>query len=60
MKAGDLIESDGETGVILSFWSGPAGPWGSDGDWADVLWSYMGLIGPIPIDEIDEVISEGG
>ena len=55
MKAGDLIICDGETGVILSFWSDPAG---FDEDWADVLWSYMGLIGPIPIDEIDEVISE--
>ena len=54
MKAGDLIEVDGETGVILSFWSNPDS---FDVDWADVLWS-MGLIGPIPIDEIDEVISE--
>jgi len=54
MKAGDLIACDGETGVILSFWSNPAG---FDEDWADVLWS-MGLIGPIPIDEIDEVFDE--
>ena len=54
MKAGDLIMCDGETGVILSFWSDSAG---FDEDWADVLWS-MGDIAPIPIGEIDEVLHE--
>ena len=52
MKAGDLIMCDGETGVILSFWSDPVG---FDEDWADVLWS-KGDIAPIPIDGIDAVL----
>jgi len=54
MKAGDLIMCDGETGVILFFWSSEGG---FDDAWVDVLWS-AGVIGPIPIDEIDEVIDE--
>ena len=52
MKAGSLIVCGEETGVILSFWSDPAG---FHEDWADVLWSE-GDIEAIPIDEIDEVV----